>query len=155
MINTAINTDIVVDSNISSEGAQEVLSGLTQNADSGFNLQADEIWCRFFSNGFFGYGAEGNFKMFSLAHFIPLILFGVSIFLIWKFRNFFKNWKFEENFRFIWAAVMIFIEMSYFWRLLYVGSSDVGEINSLLDKLPLQVCEWTCIISCFMFVVFV
>ena len=150
MINTAINTDIVVDSNITSEGAQEVLSGLTQNADSGFNLQADEIWCRFFSNGFFGYGAEGNFKMFSLAHFIPLILFGVSIFLIWKFRNFFKNWKFEENFRFIWAAVMIFIEMSYFWRLLYVGSSDVGKINSLLDKLPLQVCEWTCIISCFM-----
>ena len=39
--------------------------------------------------------------------------------------------------------------MSYFWRLLYVGSSNPEEQN-LLDKLPLQVCEWTCITAIFM-----
>lgn len=146
---STINTDIIVDSDISAENAQEVINQMTQNGDS-FERHTDEVWCRFFSDGFFGYGAEGNFKNFSLAHFIPIILFGVAVFLIWKFRAFFRNWKFEENFRFIWAAVMIFVEMSYFWRLLYVGSGDTGEIVSLLDKLPLQVCEWTCIFSCFM-----
>lgn len=150
MAEIALNTNIDINSAISPDDAQEVLSGLTQNAEKTFNLHADEVWCRFFSDGFFGYGPEGNFKNFSLAHFIPLILFGVAIFLIWKFRAFFRNWKFEENFRFIWAAVMIFVEMSYFWRLLYVGSGDAGQIVSLLDKLPLQVCEWTCIFSCFM-----
>lgn len=144
-----INTDIIIDSNISSENAKEVIDQMTGNGVS-FQRHADEVWCRFFSEGFFGYGPAGNFKNFSLAHFIPLILFGVAIFLIWKFRSFFRTWKFEENFRFIWAAVMIFVEMSYFWRLLYVGSGDAGQIVSLLDKLPLQVCEWTCIFSCFM-----
>ena len=44
---------------------------------------------------------------------------------------------------------MLLAEMSYFWRLLYVGSSDPAEQN-LLDKLPLQVCEWTCITAIFM-----
>ena len=141
------NTDITL------EQAQNVIA-----SQNGFQMKAGEVWCRFFSDNFFGYSvkfdANGNrikdFTNFSLAHFIPLILFGVAIFLIWKFRNFFKNWKFEENFRFIWAAVMIFVEMSYFWRLLYVGSSETGQVVSLLDKLPLQVCEWTCIISSFM-----
>ncbi len=159
-----INTDININSNISSENAQDVINQMTSNQPLdennnpiGFFREADEVWCRFFGDGFFGYGEKGNFHSFNfvdiwgyLHHLLPLILFGVAIFLIWKFRAFFRNWKFEENFRFIWAAVMIFVEMSYFWRLLYVGSADVGEINSLLDKLPLQVCEWTCIISCFM-----
>ena len=45
---------------------------------------------------------------------------------------------------------MLLAEMSYFWRLLYVGSSEPTNVVDLLDKLPLQVCEWTCIISCFM-----
>ncbi|MBO5338604.1 MAG: YwaF family protein [Clostridia bacterium] len=153
---STINTDIIIDSNISSENAGEVMSQMTQNGTA-FNRHSDEIWCRFFSDGFFGYGESGNFHSFNFVdiwgyfhHLLPIILFGVAIFLIWKFRAFFRNWKFEENFRFIWAAVMILIEMSYFWRLLYVGSSDVGQITSLLDKLPLQVCEWTCIFSCFM-----
>lgn len=139
-----------MDSVANSSISQDVINQMTGNTPGGFTPEADEIWCRFFSDGFFGYGAHGDFKLFSIWHFLPLILFGVAIFLIWRFRAWFRTWKFEENFRFIWAAIMIFIEMSYFWRLLYVGSADVGQINSLLDKLPLQVCEWTCILSCFM-----
>ena len=42
------------------------------------------------------------------------------------------------------------VEMSYFWRLLYVGSSEPGRYIDLMDKLPLQVCEWTCIFASFM-----
>jgi hypothetical integral membrane protein (TIGR02206 family) len=45
---------------------------------------------------------------------------------------------------------MLLVEMSYFWRLLYVGSSEPGRTIDLLDKLPLQVCEWTCIFASFM-----
>jgi len=107
------------------------------------------VQVNFFKNGFFGYAEKGNFKYWSFAHFFPLILYGLGIFLIFHYREKLKNWKHEENFRFIFAAVMLFAEMSYFWRLLYVGSSDPNEHN-LLDKLPLQVCEWTCILAIFM-----
>ena len=41
------------------------------------------------------------------------------------------------------------VEMSYYWRLLYVGSSNPEEHN-LMDKLPLQVCQWSAILSVFM-----
>ncbi|MBQ8545981.1 MAG: TIGR02206 family membrane protein [Clostridia bacterium] len=141
---------IEISSDIAADAAQDVINQMTQNAEVSFTTHSDEVWCRFFSDGFFGYGAKGDFQNFTLAHFIPIILFGVAIFLIWRFRAFFRNWKFEENFRYIWAAVMMLVEMSYFWRLLYVGSGDTGQIVSLLDKLPLQVCEWTCILACFM-----
>ncbi len=140
-----------VSSDITAENAQNVIEHMTSSPEAiPFKTHADELWCRFFSGGFFGFGEKGNFENFTLPHLIPLILFGVAIFLIWKFRAFFRTWKFEENFRFIWAAIMILVEMSYFWRLLYVGSGESGQIVSLLDKLPLQVCEWTCIICSFM-----
>ena len=104
----------------------------------------------FYKDGFFGFGEKGNFKYWSFSHFAPVILFAVAAFLIFKYREKLKNWKHEENFRFIFGAVMLFVEMSYFWRLLYVGSSETGEVVDLLDKLPLQVCEWTCILASFM-----
>ena len=148
---STIDTNIAIDSNISANDAQQVLNEMTRDDESvEFYRHADEVWCRFFSDGFFGYGDKGDFQNFTLAHFIPIILFGVAIFLLWKYRAVFRNWKFEENFRFIWGAVMMLVEMSYFWRLLYVGSGESGQIVSLLDKLPLQVCEWTCILACFM-----
>ncbi|MFA6860871.1 MAG: TIGR02206 family membrane protein [Bacilli bacterium] len=103
----------------------------------------------FYSEGFFGYGLKGDFKMWSLAHFIPLIILGLGIFLIFHFRKKLASLKHEENVRFIFAAVMLFFEMAYFWRLLYVGSGSTEKTN-LLTKLPLQVCEWSCIFACFM-----
>ena len=39
--------------------------------------------------------------------------------------------------------------MSYFWRLLYVGSGSPERLT-LMTKLPLQLCEWGCILACFM-----
>ncbi len=105
----------------------------------------------FYSKGFFGYGEKGNFKYWSFAHFAPVVLFAIAVYLTYRYRDSIKNWKHEENFRFILAAIMLFAEMSYFWRLLYVGSSDPPELApDLLDKLPLQVCEWTCIFAVFM-----
>ncbi|MFA6755482.1 MAG: TIGR02206 family membrane protein [Bacilli bacterium] len=103
----------------------------------------------FFSEGFFGYGEVGNFKPWSLAHFIPLILLCLGIFFLYFFRNKIKNNKHEETIRYVIAVTMLLFEMSYFWRLLYVGSGDSSKTN-LLTKLPLQVCEWTCIIGSIM-----
>ncbi len=108
-----------------------------------------EVWVQFFKDDFFGYGEKGDFKYYSVAHFVPLILLVLSVFVIYRYRDKIYNWKHEENFRFIFAFIMFLAEMSYFWRLLYVGSSDPEEKN-LLDKLPLQVCEWTCITAIFM-----
>ena len=107
-------------------------------------------YVEFYKDGFFGYGEKGNFKYWSFSHFTPIILFAIAVYLIYRYRDALKNWKHEENFRFIFAALMLFAEMSYFWRLLYVGSSEPEELVNLIDKLPLQVCEWTCIFAIFM-----
>lgn len=107
------------------------------------------VWCEFFSEGFFGYGQKGDFQYGSIWHILPIVLLLAGIFFTFRYRNEIKNWKHEENFRFILAFVILVIEMSYFWRLLYVGSSNPEEHN-LMDKLPLQVCEWSAILSVFM-----
>ena len=103
----------------------------------------------FFKKGFFGYGEKGNFKYWSFAHLMPIIIYGIAIFLIFHYREKIKNWKHEENFRFIFGAAMMFAEMSYYWRLTYVGGTN-PDMPNLLDYLPLQVCEWTCILAVFM-----
>ncbi len=104
----------------------------------------------FYSKGFFGYGEKGNFKYWSFAHFAPILIFALAIYFTYRYRDVIRNWKHEENLRFVFAAAMLFVEMSYFWRLLYVGSSEPGASVDMLDKLPLQVCEWTCILAVFM-----
>ena len=108
-----------------------------------------EVWVKFFKKGFFGYGEKGDFEYYSLEHLIPLLLLAAGIFFFCRYRDVLRDWKHEEEFRFIFAFIMLLAEMSYFWRLLYVGSSNPAEQN-LLDKLPLQVCEWTCITAIFM-----
>lgn len=103
----------------------------------------------FYKNGFLGFGEKGNFKYWSFAHFFPIALFALAVYFVFRYREKLKNWKHEENLRFVLAAVMLFAEISYFWRLLYVGSSE-SYVTDMMDKLPLQVCEWTCIFAAFM-----
>lgn len=103
---------------------------------------------KFGSDGFFGYGQEGDFTYWSLAHFVPIILTLIAIFLVYKFRNKLKVWKSEGTFRFIIAAILIFCESFYYWRIMYVGNGGNGE--QLLTKLPLEVCEWSAYICAFM-----
>lgn len=107
-------------------------------------------YCEFSNKGFFGFGEDGNFRYWSLAHFIPILLMVTAILLICIYREKLRNWKHEENFRTGMAFALIICEMSYFWRLLFVGSSEPTEVLNLLDKLPLQVCGWTCIFAAFM-----
>lgn len=103
----------------------------------------------FFSDGFFGYGAKGDFRYWSLAHFLPILLALGVIFLIYWKKDAIRSWKNEENLRFIIGFLLLLVEMSYYWRLIYVGSSKADE-GTLMDKMPFQVCQWTCILSAFM-----
>ena len=103
----------------------------------------------FHSEGFFGYGKYGDFQYYSLAHFVPLILLALAIILTYRYRESLRKWKYEERFRYILSFVMIIVEMSYFWRLLYVGGE--GN-NTLMDRLPLQLCQWGLICCCYMII---
>lgn len=105
----------------------------------------------FYSEGFFGYSQDtSNFRYWSLAHFLPIILLGAMIYLTYKYRKQIASWRFEENFRYILAAVLIFTESFYYWRLLYVGNGGSAEPKQLLTYLPIQVCEMTAYFSAFM-----
>ena len=103
---------------------------------------------KFGSEGFFGYAPQKDFHYYSLAHFLPIILLGVAIYLTYRFRDKIRNSKHEENIRFTLGAVCIFAELTYFLRLLYVGAGASG--NQLINYLPIEVCQWMAIISGFM-----
>ena len=103
----------------------------------------------YFRSGFFGLSSEVVFKPFSIAHFVPIILAVVAIILIWKKRDAIRDWKGENTFRFVYAFVMIICEMSYFWRLQYVGPG-MDDDTTMMGFLPLQVCQWTLILTTFM-----
>ncbi len=107
------------------------------------------VYCEFYRDGFFGYAEKGNFQYGSIWHILPILLLVAGIYFTYRYRAQIRNWKQEENFRFVLAFIIIIIEMSYYWRLLYVGSSHLDETN-LMDKLPLQVCQWSAIFSAFM-----
>ena len=103
----------------------------------------------YFRSGFFGLSSEVVFKPFSIAHFVPIILAVVAIILIWKKRDAIRQWKGGNTFRFVYAFVMIICEMSYFWRLQYVGPG-MDDDTTMMGFLPLQVCQWTLILTTFM-----
>lgn len=95
---------------------------------------------QFYSEGFFGYGEKGDFVPGSFWHLLPIVVLALGVVLIVLERGKLRGWKGDRRFRYIFAFIMLVAEMSYFWRLLYVG--DETGANSLMIKLPLQVCQW-------------
>lgn len=100
-----------------------------------------------FSEGFFGYSNKQDFFMGSIWHILPIALMILVIILIYKNREKIKNFKYETSVRYILAFVMMIVEMSFFWRLLYVGNQ--GEADTMLTYLPLQMCQWGLLICIF------
>ena len=104
---------------------------------------------QFYSDGFFGYGQPGDYVPYGLDFFIPiLLLIGLAV-LIVLMRKKIRNLSREKTIRFVLAFLIIVVEMSYYWRVLYVGVEGRDE-TSLLTKLPMQVCEWGAICAAFM-----
>jgi len=68
----------------------------------------------FFSSGFFGYGEPGNFKYYSFAHLIPLLVLLFAIILTYFKQDKIRKWIYEERARFIFSFIMMLVEMSFF-----------------------------------------
>ena len=101
-----------------------------------------------FNPYFFGQGTEVEFRNFTLAHFLPILVAVGIIFLIWYFRNQLRSSEKEGYVRYLLAFMMIVSEMSYYWRL--VAMPELGA--NPVDHLPISVCGWAIIFSSFMIV---
>ncbi len=97
---------------------------------------------------FFGQGEEVEFRNFTIAHFIPIILLFVIIFLIYKYQDKIRTSKYEKNISLTLAFVAIICEMSYFWRLVGVPSLGANPV----EHLPITVCGWSVIFCSFLVV---
>ena len=95
---------------------------------------------------FLGQGTEVEFTNFSLAHFLPILLMLGVILLIRRYRKPLADWKWEKNIRYILAFVLIFSEMSYYWRLVAVPSLGPNPV----DHLPITVCGWVVVFASYM-----
>ena len=103
---------------------------------------------REFVQHFFGQGTEVEFRNFTLAHFLPILVAAGIIYLIWHNRNKIRTLKNEHTFRYVLAFMLILSDMSYYWRL--VGMPELGP--NPVDHLPVTVCGWAVIFASYMLV---
>lgn len=100
---------------------------------------------------FFGAGNEADgpeFSGFTLSHFLPILLMIGIILLIYKFKDFIKEYKHEEKIRYTLAFIMIVSEMSYFWRLVGITSLNPNPV----DHLPITVCGWGIVFASYLMI---
>lgn len=97
---------------------------------------------------FLGEGETVEFKNFTLAHFIPVLLAVALIFLIYRYRNSIRDMKRERFFRYVLAFALIISEMSYYWRLVAIPSLGPNPV----DHLPITVCGWVAIFGSYMLI---
>ena len=97
---------------------------------------------------FFGAGEEVEFNNFTLAHILPILLAGLGIFFIYRFREKIALAKREYAFRYTLGFMLIICEMSYFWRLVGVTSLNPNPV----DHLPITVCGWSVIFCSYMLI---
>jgi len=95
---------------------------------------------------FFGEGEEVEFVNFTLSHFLPILAAVALILVLYRYRDSIRNCRFEKNFRYILAFLLIFSEMSYYWRL--VGIPSLGP--NPVDHLPITVCGWAVVFCSYM-----
>ena len=95
---------------------------------------------------FFGKGEQIEFKLFTLAHFIPVLLAIIIILLIFKFRENLANLKHEKAIRMGLGFALIIAEMAYYWRKTAMPSLGSGPYTDL----PISICGWVLIFSCFL-----
>ncbi|MBE6932615.1 MAG: TIGR02206 family membrane protein [Ruminococcaceae bacterium] len=99
-----------------------------------------------FLHYFFGEGEQVEFEIFTLAHFLPILVTSLIIYLIYRSRRSIREMKHEEIFRYILAFALIISEMSYYWRLIAMPSLGPNPV----EHLPISVCGWVAIFGCFM-----
>ncbi len=101
-----------------------------------------------FLHYFFSKGDVQEFHDYSLAHFAPIIVAALLIFLIYRKRDTLLHAEhLDYNMRMAMAFIMIISEMSYFWRL--VGISEDLNPNAV-DHLPITICGWATVFGSYM-----
>ena len=99
-----------------------------------------------FCGYFFGQGSETEFTLFSLAHFLPILLMLAVVLLIRRNADALRVWRHEEKLRYALAFALIICDMSYYWRLVGMPSLQPGPV----ENLPIGVCAWAVIFCSFM-----
>jgi len=95
---------------------------------------------------FFGQGSEPEFVLFTFAHFAPILLLIITLYLLYRYREALRNSPHETNLRYILAFALIICDMSYYWRLAACPWLSAGPT----EHLPIGVCAWSIIFSSFM-----
>lgn len=111
-------------------------------------LQQGDVAMQNFFQYFFGVGTEPEFALFTLAHFIPILLLIGVIFLLHRYQNVLRNSSYETNLRYILGFSLIICDMSYYWRLAACPWLSSGAI----EHLPIGVCAWSVIFCAFMII---
>ena len=101
-----------------------------------------------FMRYFFGKGEEVEFSNFTLAHFLPILLTAVLIYVIYRCRDRIGEMKNERYFRYILAFGLIISEMAYYWRLIAIPSLGPNPV----DHLPITVCGWVAVFGSYMLI---
>ena len=97
---------------------------------------------------FFGQGADPEFALFTPAHFMPVLLLLVVIFLMRRYREQIRRSRYEETMRYILAFALIISDMSYYWRLVGAPWLQPGPV----ENLPIGVCGWAVIFCSYMLI---
>ena len=97
---------------------------------------------------FFGAGSEPEFALFTTAHIVPILLLIVVLFLLYRYREFFKKSPYDTNLRYILGFALIICDMSYYWRLAAAPWLSEGPTVNL----PIGVCAWA-VIFCSLMVI--
>ena len=97
---------------------------------------------------FFGQGTEPEFSLFTVAHFLPILLLLVALYLLYRYRDKIRTSKYETNFRYTLGFALIICDMSYYWRL----AAAPWLSNGPSEHLPIGVCAWAVIFCSFMMI---
>lgn len=99
-----------------------------------------------FISYFFGKGDTPEFRNFTLAHFLPILVAVGIIYLMYRYRDALRESPHLPKIALTLALVSIFCEMSYFWRLVGVESLNANP----QEHLPITICGWSIIFSSYL-----
>jgi hypothetical integral membrane protein (TIGR02206 family) len=97
---------------------------------------------------FFGAGSEPEFALFTPAHFAPIALLILAIWLLRKNADRLRRSRYEETFRYILGFALIICDMSYYWRFAAWPGLGAGAV----ENLPIGVCGWAVIFCSYMII---
>lgn len=97
---------------------------------------------------FFGSGEGIEFRAYTMAHLIPILVAAAAIYAIYYFREPLRTARYGWLLTWTLAFAMIVCEMSYFWRL--CGHPALTPVPE--DHLPITVCGWATIFASYMIV---